>query len=679
MPTWNYIDLDLLIERAPNGYRARVIDSPVGQAVNDFTLPFSDLEIENFLLRIGVARRAFRRLETQEMTASKSFGARLFDAVFGGDLRGCLRSSIDEANRQRSGLRIRLRLSDVPELADLPWEFLYNSSINRFLSLSVETPLVRYLELPERVQPLAVTLPLNILVMISSPRGFPPLDVDREWSKLKEALSPLESKGLVALERLPDGTLTTLQRRLRQQTFEVFHFIGHGAFDAQSQDGVLALEDEWKKDRLVTGQDLGTLLHDHRSLRLVVLNACEGARASRTDPFAGTAQSLLQQGIPAVIAMQFEISDEAAITLAREFYGALADGYPADAALGESRKAIFATGNEVEWATPVMYLRSSDAKIFDITPAPHATPTTIPNMVTPPSPVARTPEVVPEARRTMPLSKPTRPAWLLPLGGAAALLFILLCVTGGFLAKSYLIDQPLKPTATSLANQLLPTRPAVLSPGETPAATSTAPVIVPAAFTASPVLPAAQVPTGTPTAPTIAAPAPQNTPTQVVACVPAPVLYDPPDLRQFYARNTVLRWRSDYVLKAGEVFDVLVWPDGAKTQPSIGVTTDKVIPIDFNAWPYGPNPGKFFWTVRIKLPTGVYLSCPDQPFSFILTGPPEPPPASKGAILEPPRFAQLGGFATLMSLGFLFGLVLVTDSTDGITRRFIQWLRKKRL
>jgi hypothetical protein len=74
----------------------------------------------------------------------------------------------------------------------------------------------------------------------------------------------------------------------------------------------------------------------------------------------------VQQGIPAVIAMQFEIADDVASRFAHEFYGALADGYPIDASLTEARKSIFAAGREVEWGTPVLYLRAPDGRIFDI-------------------------------------------------------------------------------------------------------------------------------------------------------------------------------------------------------------------------------------------------------------------------------------------------------------------------
>ncbi len=174
---------------------------------------------------------------------------------------------------------------------------------------------------------------------------------------------------MVAVERLPEPTLAALQRRLRRGEYHIFHFIGHGAFDERAQDGVLLMEDEARIARAVGGQELGMLLHDHSSLRLAILNACEGARASRTDPFAGVAQSLVQQGIPAVIAMQFEVADETAILFAHEFYGAVADGYPVDTALAEARKAIFARGDDLEWGTPVLYMRAPDGRIFDVVAA----------------------------------------------------------------------------------------------------------------------------------------------------------------------------------------------------------------------------------------------------------------------------------------------------------------------
>jgi formylglycine-generating enzyme required for sulfatase activity len=107
------------------------------------------------------------------------------------------------------------------------------------------------------------------------------------------------------------------------------------------------------------------LLHDHHTLRLVVLNSCEGAMQDVNDPFSSIATTLMLAGIPAVIAMQFEISDQAAITFAKIFYKWLAKGTAIDKAVGEARKYLFAVErNNVEWGTPVLYLRAKDGELF---------------------------------------------------------------------------------------------------------------------------------------------------------------------------------------------------------------------------------------------------------------------------------------------------------------------------
>ena len=119
----------------------------------------------------------------------------------------------------------------------------------------------------------------------------------------------------------------------------------------------------------VSDAQLVNLLGDQDSLRLVVLNSCEGARTSVVDPFAGIATSIVALGIPAVVAMQFEISDKAAITFAEELYQSLiARQDPIDVAVAEARKAVFTEVNETEWATPVLFLRNEDGRLFDFAP-----------------------------------------------------------------------------------------------------------------------------------------------------------------------------------------------------------------------------------------------------------------------------------------------------------------------
>ena len=364
-----YDDFDLQIERAGEKYRVRLLNAPTGQATGEFILPFSDIELGNFLSRIGQVRRSMRRVDAPELHAAKEFGGRLFSAVFSGEMIAQLRGSVEQSLNSDHGLRIRLRLTDVPELSDLPWEFLYDASQNHFLTTSTETPVVRFLDLPQRIAPLRATLPLRLLVMIAGPRNLKRLDAEGEWERLQDALDDLVKGGHLVLERLPSATLDALRLRARGAPFHIFHFIGHGGFDSIAEDGVLQFEDESGMSYPVRGEMLGMQLHDHRSLRLAVLNACEGARSSRQDPFSGVAQSLLQQRVPAVIAMQFEISDIAAKVFAREFYRAIAEGNPVDAAVCESRKALFKEEYGQEWATPVLYMRSQEGLLFDLQPS----------------------------------------------------------------------------------------------------------------------------------------------------------------------------------------------------------------------------------------------------------------------------------------------------------------------
>ncbi len=110
--------------------------------------------------------------------------------------------------------------------------------------------------------------------------------------------------------------------------------------------------------------ELARLLARHKSLRLVVLNSCEGAQGNERNIFSSTAAKLVQRGIPAVLAMQYKISDKAAIKFASAFYEALADGMPVDASVAEARNAI--STNTLEWGTPVLYMHSPDGVLFNI-------------------------------------------------------------------------------------------------------------------------------------------------------------------------------------------------------------------------------------------------------------------------------------------------------------------------
>lgn len=539
MTAIRYLDFDLsieLVDPAQSRYRSRVLSSPAGQASAEFELPFSALELENFLLRVGRPRRSVRRIDSPEMAAVKRFGSQLFDAVFTGSVQRCLGRSLDEARYQGQGLRLRLHVTQAPALADLPWEYLYDSSLNRFFSYSTSTPIVRYLDLPQRIAPLTVQPPLKVLVMIASPRDQAQLDVEAEWRKVQDALADLVQRGLVTVTRLEQATLTALQRQLRREHYHIFHFVGHGGFDHQTEQGVLLLEDAAGLSRMVGGDSLGALLSDHYSLRLALLNACEGSRAALADPFAGVAQHLVQQGIPAVIAMQFEITDQAAIALAHEFYAALADSYAVDAALAEARKAIYAEGNNIEWGTPVLFMRAQDGQIFDVTPPPmSAEPVMRPPSIVQPAPtpqIARTEAAaeleaqpvtgLPEAQAELPqpmasldTAQKQRPDfWRQPglLIGGVALLVLLVGLWQGprwFNALFSGVDD-VPPTSTVTSTTAIALATELLLPNET----ATAQMFVQTAEAATLMAASTMTPTNTSAPPPTTTPTPNQSATQ---------------------------------------------------------------------------------------------------------------------------------------------------------------------
>src|SRR5262249_52094338 len=107
-------------------------------------------------------------------------------------------------------------------------------------------------------------------------------------------------------------------------------------------------------------------------------------------PFVGVSAALVERGISAVIGMQFEITDSAATVFSGEFYAALVDGLPVDSALTEARRAVFFQPNWSEWATPVLFMRVSDGRLFDVRP-----PTSIPKAApAPPHPTPPGPKPV---------------------------------------------------------------------------------------------------------------------------------------------------------------------------------------------------------------------------------------------------------------------------------------------
>jgi hypothetical protein len=85
------------------------------------------------------------------------------------------------------------------------------------------------------------------------------------------------------------------------------------------------------------------------------------------EPHSSVGAALLRAGVPAVIAKQYELAEDAAGELARVFYAELAAGTPVDLALAEARQHLCGRyRSRLDWAVPVLFLRSDDGTSFEV-------------------------------------------------------------------------------------------------------------------------------------------------------------------------------------------------------------------------------------------------------------------------------------------------------------------------
>ena len=314
------------------------------------------------LLERDLERLAADRVDR---TFLRDVGSRLFD--------GLLRSGAGEAGDQLNqcwgaakrepghGIRVRLRFED-PEVGRLPWEFLFWLARDSFMATSVQTGLVRFLEVPDTPSDPEVRLPVRVLVVSPEAAGLDSATEVRNLSSVLDELSGVEFRaldGAVTRERIRDA--------LREDEYHVLHFIGHGGVDEAGPYVVVNGEGD---DEALDDAQFAGLLENHPTLELVTLNSCRGAEQSRGGIFVGMAQRLVARGIPAVVAMQYRIYDRVALDFSREFYRSLFTGRSrgdVEVAIARARSSLETDFPDTPaLGTPVLFLNRENGVLFDL-------------------------------------------------------------------------------------------------------------------------------------------------------------------------------------------------------------------------------------------------------------------------------------------------------------------------
>lgn len=363
---------DLSIRFHPLGgskYRVAA-ESYRGSAEAEIAMPFDARDLENFILRYcDPVRGPVRGWTPSSVRPYAEFGGNLFAAVFTGGVRDLYMKHAAAIGAGEATLRLRLRFGGSPDLGEVPWEYLYDGT--DFVALGGTASITRHVDGDRPVRPMTVDGPLRIAITVSAPTDMAAIAADKEIAALRMAVAPLVAAGLVRIDVAPDGTIGTLASMIgsaeaASNPFHVWHFIGHGRYLAREGATYLAFESVNGTSQMQSGFELGMLLSNHRSIRLAVLNACEGARAAPEDSLTSFGAALVTRGLPAAIAMQFAITDTTAVRFAEDFYRTLAQDGCIDTAVGEARRGIFFMPNESEWATPVIMSRSEEGVLFEI-------------------------------------------------------------------------------------------------------------------------------------------------------------------------------------------------------------------------------------------------------------------------------------------------------------------------
>ena len=290
---------------------------------------------------------------------ARADGQRLFTALF---TSADLIKGWGVAQGKSRQKRLRLRI-DPLDLHTLPWELLRDEI--DLLAADADTPFSRYLAVSREWGTEIDDRPIRVLAAISNPidlgakYGLPPADVELETQALQDAIGPAAQLDFLAAP----VTLDRLEAELRKG-YHILHFIGHGAFSAKSKQAALYMQDAAGNAQRVLDADFAGMLNRLQSPpHLVVLAACQSAQQSTSAAFTGLGPQLVQIGLPAVIAMQENVTVVTARQFAAVFYQRLLEHGTVDLAMNEARGTLITNGR-FDAAVPVLFMRLPDGQLW---------------------------------------------------------------------------------------------------------------------------------------------------------------------------------------------------------------------------------------------------------------------------------------------------------------------------
>lgn len=292
-------------------------------------------------------------------TSLRDTAIALRNALFDGDI-GDLYTRLAEA--AHGPVLVRFDISD-PELKIVPWEALCNPApALDFWGTSPDFLPVRRTNSENAWQPQEIRETLRVLAIAPTDTASLP--------NLRAALaSRIVSGEIEWLEPIVGEAAKAkhlFERLARAPTPHVLHFLGHGRLTKGVPELRVGDDGEEHVWRPITDFAQEIKANFRGALRLVILEACEGAAQ---DAFASAAESLVDAGADAVVAYLWPIRADVARTCSEALYKSVVGSGPAAgdiaAALNAARRTISRLHDDsAETFSPVLYLRGPSATLF---------------------------------------------------------------------------------------------------------------------------------------------------------------------------------------------------------------------------------------------------------------------------------------------------------------------------
>jgi hypothetical protein len=286
----------------------------------------------------------------------ESYGLALTEMLFPpGALREAFAEARGAAAALHTNLRLRLELvGGAEELQALSWELLHLPGHAERLCTREDILFSRFLSVGAGALPPAPRATLRALAAIAVPKnarmfGLDALDMAYERERVQAGLAGMHIEWLPAA---PNQPCTLDQLAACTPDKDVLYLVCHGKL-VKGQSW-LFLQDEDGQVALVSAQDLARRLAGSLSLpRLAVLVVCKSAGDAASSFLGLLAPRLVEIGIPAVIAMQSNLSFATANLFLPALFRELQKDGLIDRAVAVARRAIL---ERVDEHAPVLFL-----------------------------------------------------------------------------------------------------------------------------------------------------------------------------------------------------------------------------------------------------------------------------------------------------------------------------------